>query len=106
MRFRGGGVGHQSTRVATDFFKQDWDNLDAGIESEDTVGDESDEPDEEVLDEEEEEEEYGYIQEYEPNESSDDEPANGGDDEEIHLGPEEDGGAVDSDMEELGYAKY
>jgi hypothetical protein len=29
MRFRGGGVGHASTREATDFFKQDRDIRDA-----------------------------------------------------------------------------
>jgi hypothetical protein len=28
MRFRGGGVGHKSTRGATDFFKNDRDRLD------------------------------------------------------------------------------
>jgi hypothetical protein len=28
MRFRGGGVGHKSTREATDFFKNDTDRLD------------------------------------------------------------------------------
>jgi hypothetical protein len=28
MRFRGGGVGHSSTRAATDVFKQDRDNMD------------------------------------------------------------------------------
>ena len=28
MRFRGGGVGHSSTRAATDTFKNDRDNLD------------------------------------------------------------------------------
>lgn len=28
MRFRGGGVGHSSTRVATDIFKNDRDTLD------------------------------------------------------------------------------
>jgi hypothetical protein len=28
MRFRGGGVGHKSTRKATDFFKSDRDRLD------------------------------------------------------------------------------
>jgi len=28
MRFRGGGVGHKSTREATDFFKKDRDHLD------------------------------------------------------------------------------
>jgi hypothetical protein len=28
MRFRGGGVGHKSTRSATDFFKNDRDSLD------------------------------------------------------------------------------
>jgi hypothetical protein len=28
MRFRGGGVGHMSTRAATDFFKNDRDILD------------------------------------------------------------------------------
>jgi hypothetical protein len=28
MRFRGGGVGHKSTRDATNFFKQDRDRLD------------------------------------------------------------------------------
>jgi len=31
MRFRGGGVGHKSTREATNLFKMDRDRLDVGV---------------------------------------------------------------------------
>jgi hypothetical protein len=46
MRFRGGGVGHKSTREATDFFKNDRDPLDeraTGAESRDMNSETDDE---------------------------------------------------------------
>lgn len=64
MRFRGGGVGHKSTREATDFFKKDRDRLDKQLIS-DAVQEihDVDISEEEVADPEDEEEDYGYIQE-------------------------------------------
>ncbi|KAF8896765.1 GMC oxidoreductase-domain-containing protein [Gymnopilus junonius] len=49
MRFRGGGVGHKSTRAATDFFKQDRDKLDVKKPSEVEEEEEDDGMDEEDL---------------------------------------------------------
>lgn len=65
MRFRGGGIGHQSTREATDFFRNDRDRLDAeAVTATQLLADDSDEGSvsgaEDVEDE---EEDYGYIQE-------------------------------------------
>jgi hypothetical protein len=58
MRFRGGGVGHKSTREATDFFKKDRDHLDTQDKAdENQVGYVSEEENAE-----DEEEDYGYIQ--------------------------------------------
>jgi hypothetical protein len=58
MRFRGGGVGHKSTREATHFFKKDRDRLDTQDKAdENQVGYVSEEENAE-----DEEEDYGYIQ--------------------------------------------
>ncbi|KAJ3494201.1 hypothetical protein NLJ89_g10856 [Agrocybe chaxingu] len=119
MRFRGGGVGHNSTRHATDFFKKDWDRLDlmcgdgeAADEDEDEDEDEEEEEEEvevEVDNDEDGEEErrnredYGYTQDYDPDEIPDEEEEET--EEDVHLGTEEDGGGVDPDMEELGYSE-
>jgi hypothetical protein len=109
MRFRGGGVGHKSTREATDSFKKDRDQLD--IESnvsnvEDVENNETmpeilvSEPGEGKV-EEGEEEDYGYAA---ATDSEMDESTMGdGDSEDEYFGPEDDGGAVDPDMEVLGY---
>jgi len=68
MRFRGGGVGHASTREATDFFKQDRDSRDAKRASiEDRDDEDYDQtqfeptvPNRSRADREDEEEDYGY----------------------------------------------
>jgi len=120
MRFRGGGVGHKSTREATDLFKMDRDRLDVGatLDSDDVEieldGPGDDEPEnDEIVDEDtvdqQEEDDYGYTKEdSEPDEDAEeaevgqnDEPE---DDTDEDLGPEDDGGAVDPFMDELGYA--
>ena len=119
MRFRGGGVGHKSTQEATNLFKMDRDRLDIGatLDSDDCdmaikFDDDSDEPEnneivnEDTVDQEE-EDDYGYMKE--DSDSDDTEIAEVDyDDEEgdtdEDLGPEDDGGAVDPFMDELGYA--
>jgi len=128
MRFRGGGVGHKSTREATDAFKKDRDLIDERAQLERRLGvddepraDEDDWVDEgdennnlEDLDDaesvnEELEEDYGYIQEESDGEPSTDEDlelANQVDEvDDEDFGPEDDGGAVDPDMDDLGYAE-
>jgi hypothetical protein len=62
MRFRGGGVGHKSTREATDFFKNDRDRLDKQTATATQVAEVDDEEGyasgaENIEDE---EEDYGY----------------------------------------------
>ena len=108
MRFRGGGVCHKSTREATDSFKIDRDQLDMKSNTED-VGDDGampeilvPEPDDEKF-EEDEEEDYGYAAatDSEVDEST---MGDGDNSEDEYFGPEDDGGAVDPDMEALGYA--
>jgi len=112
MHFRGGGVGHKSTREATNFFKKDRDRLDMRSASSEPTQDIDDEDDEEWddvnkdsgIDEDAENlNDYGYIREESDSEVEADERADedaGSDD----FGPEDDGGRVDPDMEELGYA--
>ena len=108
MRFRGGGVGHKSTREATDSFKKDRDQLDIKSNMEDVEDDGVmpeilvPEPDDENF-EEDEEEDYGYAA---ATDSEVDEPTMGDGDNsgDEYFGPEDDGGAVDPDMEALGYA--
>jgi hypothetical protein len=115
MRFRGGGVGHKSTREATDFFKKDRDQMDivTGVDSGAKVvaeeADDDDEPenstivDEEAIDEE--EEDYGYAHEYSSDSEGESDGPAGSDTESVHdLGAEDDGGAVGPLMDELGYA--
>jgi hypothetical protein len=72
MRFHGGGVGHKSTRQATNFFKKDChaSDLQDSLERRSGLG----------------------CGEHESELGNED------------FGPEDDGRAVDSDMEELGYA--
>jgi hypothetical protein len=108
MRFRGGGVGHKSTREATDSFKKDRDQLDIKSNMDDVEGDEAmpeilvPELDEGTI-EEDEEEDYGYVgaTDSEVDEST---MGDGDNSEDEYFGPEDDGGAVDPDMEALGYA--
>ena len=83
MRFRGGGVGHKSTRVTTNFFMRDRDRLDTKatqteskaslLNNDMTQAIEQDDDDDEPVDggavgeelavNEEEEEDYGYVRE-------------------------------------------
>jgi hypothetical protein len=122
MRFRGGGVGHKSTREATNLFKMDRDQLDicATLDSDSDDCDmaieidDDDEPENnEVVDEDtvdqQEEDDYGYMKEDSDSDLDDTERAEVGCDNEEgdtdeDLGPEDDGGAVDPFMDELGYA--
>jgi hypothetical protein len=120
MRFRGGGVGHKTTREATDSFKGDRDPLDdqatcmVGFNDSESEVDEAEtiidgeiqvEEDTEIQDE---EEDYGYTRE--DSESETDESETHDDDaelgvDEVYFGPEDDGGAIDPDMDALGYAE-
>jgi hypothetical protein len=73
MRFRGGGVGHKSTREATDFFRSDRDRLD----KETVTAAQIDEDDDDAgycsgtENLEDEEEDYGYIQDDTDSQSED-----------------------------------
>ena len=118
MRFRGGGVGHKSTRRATDFFKTDRDPLDEQVSESDSDDNDSgseraiEEEDEELIgDDSEEELAYGYVRDSESESGSEsdlpdsDDHADGIDEElEDQFGPEDDGGAIDPDMDAFGYA--
>jgi hypothetical protein len=120
MRFRGGGVGHVSTRVATDVFKQDRDDLDIescrarqkqcappNVEEEEGMDTdlegselEAGEADEELEDNELSESEladYGYERDGEDSEDSED-----SDDRDVG---EEDDNTID-ELGALGYADY
>ncbi len=107
MCFCGGGIGHKSTRQATDFFKNDRNTLDLPnlLEPTSDIEEEINEESEEIKktscsDVADEEDDYGYQL---GEDQSDDEL----DDNELRdedFGPENDGRAVDPDMEELGYA--
>ena len=118
MRFRGGGVGHKSTRVATNFFKKDRhiSDMDNSLKrTSDVVKNESEMEesdkmeilsDSDVAQGEESEDDYGYQlgedqSDIEVEKSGDDDLETGDRD----LGPEDDGRALDTDMEELGYAE-
>jgi hypothetical protein len=120
MRFRGGGVGHKSTRAATDFFKQDRDRLDTNVTTEmtsifkldDDVAKEilNDEPDDDgnsIVDE---EEDYGYVRDDSESEDTGAEGVevgqDGQDDSDVSdqdLGLEDDTEAIDA-LGEFGYA--
>jgi hypothetical protein len=107
MRFRGGGVGHKSTREATDFFKKDRDRLDMGQKPNvpEYKGDLEQEDSEMVSEEhvnENEEDDFGYV--YEESDESEGEDELAAEDEDDDFGPEDDGGVIDPDMmSELGY---
>jgi hypothetical protein len=100
MRFRGGGVGHKSTREATDSFKKDRDQLDLELDDDEAMPEilEPESGEEEIG--EDEEEDYGYAA------ATDSEVIEStmGDSADEYFGPEDDGGGVDPDMEALGYA--
>jgi len=121
MRFRGGGVGHKSTREATDFFKRDRDRLDTRKVTTDMptsilddemakeiLEQDNDEPGDDGVVDEEEENDYGYVRD--DSESGDSEA--GGvevgqdgqdDDSEQDFGPEDDAEAFDT-LDDFGYA--
>jgi hypothetical protein len=118
MRFRGGGVGHKSTREATDFFRKDRNRLDmahSNIPANENNEDgpvkqlEEDLEMEDDIDEDE-EEDFGYILVHDESESEEreGEPESEGElaaEDEDDFGPEDDGGVIDPDMmDELGYS--
>jgi hypothetical protein len=123
MRFRGGGVGHASTREASDFFKQDRDSRDTKrvIQVEDDDEDYHDDqtqheptvavPNRSRAERDDEEEDYGYnrgqfsdVDDVDDEEEAEEEDSNCSEDE---FGPEDDGGEVDEFMDdsELGYGE-
>ena len=119
MRFRGGGVGHKSTRQATDFFKKDRHTLDVRKPKSEIIEDLEEMNDWEELEKEKMEglsesesddgaDDYGYKLGENQSESEDEKRNEDESDSEMRdgdLGPEDDGCALDSDMEELGYAE-
>jgi hypothetical protein len=119
MRFRGGGIGHKSTRDATDFFKNDRDPSDLNVltpVSDSELGNEIEDSelveeigndemnDLEACSEDSEAEDYGYNL-GENSESESDLDELGEELEEEDLGPEGDGGRIDEDMVALGYSE-
>jgi hypothetical protein len=110
MRFRGGGVGHKSTREATNFFKKDRDRLDT-THSNAGPGNDDEEDSEMPVDEEgvddvneDEEDDFGYVRE--ESDDSEAEQVAENEDGDDDFGPEDDGGLLDTDMmtrSELGY---
>lgn len=109
MRFRGGGVGHKSTREASNFFKKDRDKLDdrsgVDIDDDEAVAEEvTVQPTHEEEDVEE-EDNYGYAKSDSESENEvEGMPSDEDGSTDEYFGPEDDGGAVDPDMDELGYA--
>lgn len=110
MRFRGGGVGHKSTREATNFLKKDRDKLDerTTTNANDMEMDEADDVLDEVVSDtditdEEEEEDFGITRDQtaDGDDSEEDEPLD--EVEEEDFGPEGDGTGLDPDMDVLGY---
>lgn len=131
MRFRGGGVGHASTRAATDIFKEDRDTLDAESRDarhgqqqptesqEEDFG--SDQEDGNPVNSEENQATEGHWHDedlseselidygYEEGEGQDGDDEEGGDDEEDSEEDEEDAGGEDDVIDELaalGFAEY
>ena len=109
MRFRGGGVGHKSTREATNFFKKDRDQLDnrsiVDMDDDEAVVEKAAVQPSREEDDVEEEDNYGYAKSDSESENEvEGIPSDGDCSENEHFGPEDDGGAIDPDMDELGYA--
>jgi hypothetical protein len=115
MRYRGGGVGHKSTRKATDWFLSDRDKLDEGgnedeelneamedVDIDGTVLDLNDDVDEDEI------EEYGYdgIEEIEEGDEDEDEEQSDGEDGQViddaGLGAED---GEDDEDDDNGYAE-
>ena len=113
MRFRGGGVGHTSTREATDFFKQDRDIHDMRratiVESEDDEDCEQTQHapthQQSRADRDEEEEDYGYNRGQFSDTDEGDLEEEGEDFSDDEFGPEDDGGEVNEFMDSLGYGE-
>jgi hypothetical protein len=112
MRFRGGGVGHKSTREATNSFRGDRDRLDKAQSNIPESGGGSGEQLEEDMEvgdgrgtDEDEEEDFGYVRgesESEEGEAANEFEGDQAEDGDEDFGPEDDG--VDPDMmAELGY---
>ena len=114
MRFRGGGVGHKSTRQATDFFKKDRHTSDVQKQKSDVVeifeemNEELENEKMEGLSESDGADDYGYELGDQNQSESEEKSIEDESDSEMRdgdLGPEDDGCGVNSDMEELGYAE-
>jgi hypothetical protein len=109
MRFRGGGVGHKSTREATDFFRKDRDRLDTAQSNIPENGEDSSKQEELEMEDdldEDEEEDFGYVRDESEESEVENEPEGdlAAEDEDDDFGPEDDGGVIDPDMMgELGY---
>jgi hypothetical protein len=107
MRFRGGGVGHKSTREATNFFKKDRDKLDlqksAGVVDGDIVVEAEERDRNENPDEFDEEGDYGYIRE--DSDTEGDEPEDEDEWEDEEFGPEDEGGIFELNLGDLGYGE-
>ena len=113
MRFRGGGVGHKSTRDATDFFKNDRDKSDLTVLTPVSESDEEEveQPDAEIqveldgLMDSDEERDYGYDLGENSEYDSDLDGSRDSELEEEDFGAEGDGGGIDEDMVALGYSE-
>jgi hypothetical protein len=114
MRFRGGGVGHASTREASDFFKQDRDSRDAkrvlqaeeDNEDYDQTQHEQTAPNRSRAERDDEEEDYGYNR-GQFSDVDEEEEAEDSSYSEEEFGPEDDGGEVEEflDDSDLGYSE-
>ena len=109
MRFRGGGVGHASTREATNFFKQDRDSKDSKRVLEDDNKDYNQSQYEATVptnrtraERDDEEEDYGYNR-GQFSDTDEDEGELGCPDDE--FGPEDDGEEVYEFMDNLRYGE-
>jgi hypothetical protein len=112
MRFRGGGVGHASTREATDFFKQDRDSHDAKrlVEEDDEDYDQTQhEPkaptNQSKTDRDDEEEDYGYNRGQFSDTEEEDEEEDEYLDDKIGLDDNGEEGYDSEVMDDLGYGE-
>jgi hypothetical protein len=105
MRFRGGGVGHASTREGTDFFKQDRDSRDAKRDNgeDDQTQYEQTMPVQSRADRDDEEEDYGYNR----GQFSDTDEEQEAEDEFLddESGTDDDEGEVIEFMDNIGYGE-
>ena len=112
MCFWGGGVGHASTREASDFFKQDRDSHDAKRVFEDVEDDGQTQNEATVpnqychADRDNEEEDYGYNRgQFSDMEDMEDEDEDEDECRENEFGPDNNGGEVDEFMDNFGYGE-